>query len=141
MGYRRSFLTQSPRRRAIIIGAIVVAVIALGIVRYFSPLFTARSFLSSVYKRNYSDALNLVCADQRTTFDNAFKVNQIFGAFFPDTVDASQFTYAISSESLTSATITAQGTVKTIIGDYTLHGTMTLQASGLGWCVSDQTGG
>ena len=144
MGYGRGYGRGLParfRRRQIIIAAIVVIVlVALGGLRYASPLLVARSFLTNVYQKHYADALQQVCPDQRDAFNNEFTVSHFFGTLIPTSVDASQLSYDIDSESITESAVSARGTVHTILGDFALNGHLTLQATGLSWCVSAADG-
>jgi hypothetical protein len=120
------------RRRALLILVVCVVIFTvLGFIRYNSAAWTAKSFVDSVYGRNVPAAANLVCADA-PALQSAV---QLSGALFPPSHDAASFSYAIASESLTTATVAVSGAASEL-GSPTTSGTIALEALGISWCVT-----
>jgi hypothetical protein len=120
-------------RRWLIGGAVVLVVIGLGIVRYFSPTWTSSQFINAFFAGQTQTAQGLVCADSglQQTINASNSVQNLFGVH----PDASHLTYQVASESATTASVKVTGTT-TVLGVATQsNGTINLKASGLGWCV------
>ncbi|HUX74643.1 MAG TPA: hypothetical protein VMV25_12225 [Steroidobacteraceae bacterium] len=129
---------------AIVAGVVVLAVIIGLVVRYNGPTSVSRSFLQNIYQFNTAAALGQVCSSS----DGAKLRQQVSALGALDTtgqrftVDTSQVAFTITAESLTSATVSLSGhiTLKdangTSSGPQPTSGTLTLDASGLWWCVA-----
>ncbi len=133
-----------------IVGGLVILAIIIGLVaRYNGPTSVAASFVHSVYQFDSAGATNEVC-----TTPDAAKLRQSvsqLSALNPSgqqiTADTSQLVFTITQESLSTATVSFSGNVTLAGGNgassgpQRTSGTISLDASGLWWCVASTGNG
>ncbi len=135
------------QRRVVIIG-VIAGVVLLGliiglIVRYNGPVSVSKDFVQNVFDLNSADALKDVCTDSSASSTKLRQEMQALGALNPTgktfSTDISGLTFTTVSESLSQATVSFTGSVVApgSSGAQQTHGTLTLNASGLWWCVTD----
>jgi hypothetical protein len=126
------------------VGVVILAIIIGLVVRYNGPSSVSASFVHNIYQFDSAAALGNVC-----TSSDAAKLRQqvsSLGALNTSgqqlTADTSQLVFKITSESLSSATVTFSGNVTlssatgSSSGPQKTNGTLSLDASGLWWCVA-----
>jgi len=120
--------------------AIILALIAGGIVRYLSPLQTVGGYYHDLSQRNYDAALARTCPAAHG-YDPRIALAFLKGN---DTqFDTTQLNYHIQSEDFSTAKVWVQGTVysKGAFSDHVasdFNDYLSLQANGTGWCVAQE---
>lgn len=133
---------------AIVAGVVIVALIIGVVVRYNGPISVSKAFVQNLFQFDSAATLKQVC-----TTPDAAKLRQevsasnISSQTLPKiTADISQLAFTITSESLTSAKVSFSGkvTLKSASGassgSQPASGALSLDASGLWWCVSSVAG-
>jgi len=128
---------------------VILAIIIGLILRYNGPTSVAASFVHNVYQFDSAAATNEVC-----TTPDAAKLRQgisALGALNTNgqrlTADTSHLVFTITQESLSTAVVTFSGNVTLTgangasSGPQATHGAISLDASGLWWCVASTGGG
>lgn len=126
------------------LAVVILAVIAGVIVRYNGPVSVARDFLRNLGATTNTAAVNQICSDNQqlrqglTGASEAQSINTT-------TIDTSKLTFTLSQESLSRAVVSYAGTAtvsNSATGNSqsgTLTGTVTLESSGIWWCVETYT--
>lgn len=114
---------------------LVVVLVGLGVFRYFGPTIVTKSFMDDGFGGNSSGAAGLLCpAEQRNSPVSSLGSN-------PSNmhIDTSGLAYDIQGESLNSATVHVHGSVSLAQASANFDYTVSLQANGVWWCVSQVT--
>jgi len=134
---------QKRRGRPLLIIVVVLLVVAvgLGVLRYFGPVLVTQNFLNDVYSDKPADALNLVCpAEQAQAQSQLDAVGLI--SMLGVTIDTSHLSFNIQSEGLSSAVVAITGSISAYgITSSNINENVTLQASGLWWCINTNASG
>ena len=143
------------------VGVVFFAILGGAFLRYNEPTSVVRTYLQDTYDNEYSGALGTVCTgragentrsylEQRIQVVETGKRLQALGfkdaTLPPIHIDLTHVNFTLQDESLDSSTVTYTGKA-TIVQEqhdaptltYTiaLQGSRRVQASGLGWCISD----
>lgn len=123
---------------------LIIVVVGFGVLRYFAPIMVTQSFLNDVYSDKVSDAVSLVCPSEQAQAQSELEAAG-FLSLLGMSIDTSHLSFNIQSEGLSSAVVFVSGSISAYgIASSPVNGNMTLQASGLWWCIdtnASNTGG
>jgi len=111
---------------------IVIALVGVGVLRYVSPAWVIRGFMSDLSQGHWSSAQAMFCHQQ-----DGNEIQNRLGGWYH--TDLSQVSYSVSAESLLDARVHAQGPLSGSLGETVLlhwNTQISLQARGISWCIA-----